>query len=105
MLLVDRLKHREQALDKSIDLPLHTPLQLMVVPFLGGYISCPSHETPPEEKTRERDRERSVDGRRMKDEVVERARKHNKCKVKQCLEHKKNSGKHRKERLDEVNQR
>lgn len=44
----------------------------MFVPFLGGYISCPSHETPPEEKTRERT-ERSVDGCRM-NEVEERER-------------------------------
>lgn len=43
------------------------PLRLMFVPFLGGYISCPSHETPPEDK-RERT-ERSVDGCRMKEEA------------------------------------
>lgn len=51
--------------------PLHTPLWLKFVPFLGGYISCPSHETPPEEKTKERT-ERSVDGCRMKAEAAER---------------------------------
>lgn len=62
-----------------------TPVTL--VPFLGGYISCPSHETPPEEKTRERT-ERSVDGCRMK----RRRRNERKCKRK-VMPSTENSGK------------
>lgn len=83
--LVNRsLKCRVQATTK-VYLALCTPVWLVFVPFLGGYISCPSQETPPEEKKRREKIERSVDGCRMTVEAVERrgqtareeAQKHN----------------------------
>lgn len=82
---------------KPIYLPLHRPLGPMFVPFLGGYISCPSHENTPrrEDRRKDRERERSVDGCSMKRGGGGRnKRKHIECKEKWCLETE-NSGKQR----------
>lgn len=76
---------RAQALSKRVSVYLapHTPAWLVSVPFLGGYISCPSHETPPEEKTRERT-ERSVDGCWMKEAAEERPPAHGETRCKRA---------------------
>lgn len=87
---------------------MHRPVPLLVVPFLGGYISCPSHDNnpPQEEKTRKRTK-RSVDGCRMKSRrgsgdgwsVRENATS---AKRNEAMSWKRNTLEDRKEKLHEV---